>query len=50
MVICLWDSVDQATAAALTGEVVVSWIFWVYYRIVKSDKEMLGEIVLVGGV
>ena len=41
-------SVDQSTAAALAEKVVVYYYFLVDYSMRKSDKEILGERVLVG--
>ena len=48
MVVLWWDIVAQETAAAFLGLVVLSWVVRVVSRRGKSEKEMLGESVLVG--
>ena len=50
MVSFWWDSVAHATAAALLGVLVLSWVFGVVYRRGKQDKAMLGKSVLLGFV
>ena len=50
MVGCWWDIVAQATAAALLGFTVLSWVVGVVSRMGESEKAMLGESVLVGCV
>ena len=41
---------SQSTEDALAREVVVYWVLWVNSRMWNSDKDMLGERVLVDGV
>ena len=50
MVSGLWYSVSQETAAVLLELVVFSCVDGVISKRVKSDKSILGEIVLVGCV
>ena len=50
MVSCCWDSVDQATAAALLGVLFLYWVVGADFRMGKSDKSILGERCLVGYV
>ena len=47
MVSFWWASLSQATAAELLGVMVLSWVVGVVSRRGKSDKETLGESVLL---
>ena len=50
MVSFWWASVAPETAVALLGLLVFSWVVGVFSKRGKSDKSMLGEIILVGCV
>ena len=50
MVSFWWDSVSQTTELSLLGVVILYWVVVVVSRRGNSDKEMLGEILLVGYV
>ena len=46
---CWWESVAQATAVELEGEVAVSWVGSMGVRVRNSDMKILGEILSVEG-